>query len=161
MKAVEGSRIRPPRPFGVAVIAILLLVAALLAALEVLDLLPPELVRRRLVDITEFAPGLLVIATVLEFVAAIGLWRGSRRAWVLAMLVVGLTLVSDLYLVFVGAPRWPRLATGVVIAFYLNQGVVRDYFEHREDDQAEPSQLPPPEPSQLPPPVPAPGERAS
>jgi hypothetical protein len=160
VKAVEGTRIRPARPFGVAVVAIFLLLAASLAALEVLDLLPPELVRRRLVDITEFAPVLLVIGATLEVVAAIGLWRGSRRAWVLTMLLVGLTLISDLYLVFVGAPRWPRLATDIVIAFYLNQGVVRDYFEHRADDLPEPRQTPPPEPRQPPPPEPAPGQQA-
>ena len=34
-------------------------------------------------------------------------------------------------------PSYPRLAINIVIAFYLNQGAVRGYFEWRRDQDSE------------------------
>ena len=129
----------PARPLGVAVIALFLLVDAALSIADVLGFLPAALDRGPLREITEYAPGPLLTVALLEIAAAVGLWRGSRRAWVLAMLLVGLSLVSDLYLFASGDPRYARLIIDIVMAFYLNQGMVREHFERRDDPEpAEP-----------------------
>ena len=84
-----------------------------------------------LLEIHEWMPGVVVVVAVLRLVAAVGLWLGSRRAWVLTMLLVGIGLFFSLYVYSVGDPPYVRMAIDIVIAFYLNQGAVRDYFEGR------------------------------
>jgi hypothetical protein len=120
----------------VAVIAIFLLLDATLSIADILGILPAGLDRGPLREITQYAPGPLLGLAVVEIVAAVGLWRGSRRAWVLAMLIVGISLVADLYLFASGEPRFARLGIDVVMAFYLNQGMVRDHFERRSGPEA-------------------------
>ena len=60
--------------------------------------------------------------------AAVGLWFGWRRGWVLTMLLVGISLILDLWLYWNGQRYYLRMAFDVVLAFYLNQGAVRDFF---------------------------------
>ena len=135
-----GQAIRRTRPLGVALIAFFLVLDAVVTIAEVAGLLPPELARGPLQDVTDIAPALQLAVAGLEVLAAIGLWRGSRRAWVLAMLLVGISLVTDLYLYVSAEPRYARLAIDVVIAFYLNQGLVREYFERRQDAEPLPGE---------------------
>jgi hypothetical protein len=116
---------------GVAVIAIFLVVDA---ALMLLQLSVDSAMSTRmatLLRISDLAPAGFVILSLLRLVAAVGLWRGSRRAWVLAMLLIGVGLITSLYLYALEDPPYLRMAIDVVIAFYLNQGAVRDYFEGR------------------------------
>jgi len=136
------------RPLGVAVIAAFLLLDAALSIADILGVLPEALDRSPLRRISEFAPGLLLGFALVEIVAAIWLWRGSRRAWVLVMLLVGLALVADLYLWVGGDPRYGRLGIDVIMAFYLNQGVVRAWFERH--DPMLPASLPPDPPDAAP-----------
>ena len=86
-----------------------------------------------LLDINALMPAFEVALGVLRASAAVGLWFGHRWAWVLAMLTVGFSLVLSMYLYWVGDPSYVRMAISVVIAFYLNQGAVRDYFEGRAE----------------------------
>jgi uncharacterized membrane protein (DUF2068 family) len=119
------------RPLGVAVIAVFLVLDAL-AALGQLALDSPLMTRTNtLLEIHEWMPGVVAVVALLRLVAAVGLWLGSRRAWVLTMLLVGIGLLFSLYIYWVGDPPYARLAIDIVIAFYLNQGAVRDYFEGR------------------------------
>jgi hypothetical protein len=61
-------------------------------------------------------------------VAGIGMLLRVRSAWGLAMFVVMIGLAVNLYSYFTGDPNLLRLAIFVVIAFYLNQRVVREIF---------------------------------
>jgi hypothetical protein len=127
--------IRPARPLGVALVALFMLADALVGGLEALGALPELLDRGPVLNASDASTSVLAAIAALKVVAAVGLWLGSRRAWVLTMLLVGVSLVALmlLYLSGVGEPRYLRLAINVVIAFYLNQGVVQEYFERRED----------------------------
>ena len=58
------------------------------------------------------------------------------------MFLVGLSLIADFYLHFAEEPRYPRLALDVLTAFYLNQGVVRDFFERRASGPPERMRMP-------------------
>ncbi len=122
---------RRTRPVGVAVIAIFLVVDAALMLLQLSVDTTMSTRTATLLRISELAPAGFVILALLRLVAAVGLWRGSRRAWVLAMLLVGVGLIISLYLYALGDPPYLRMAIDVVIAFYLNQGAVRDYFDSR------------------------------
>ncbi len=127
--------IRPARPLGVALVALFMLADAIVGGLEALGALPELLDRGPVLDSSDVSTSVLAAIAALKVVAAVGLWLGSRRAWVLTMLLVGLSLVAliVLYVTGVGEPRYLRLAINVVIAFYLNQGVVHEYFERRQD----------------------------
>lgn len=127
---------RPVRPVGVVVIALFLVVDGF-AALAALTFDMPFVIRKEpLLDIGESMPVLIAALAIVRVIAAIGLLLGSRRAWVLVMLVVGAGLILGFYLYWIGAPSYPRLAVNIVIAFYLNQGAVRDYFEWRRDQDS-------------------------
>jgi hypothetical protein len=65
--------------------------------------------------------------------AALLLWRLSRRGWALTMLLTGLSLLANLVLWWNGEPYWTRMAIQVVIALYLNSAAVRQLFLHRTD----------------------------
>ncbi len=45
------------------------------------------------------------------------------------MLLAGLGLLTSLYVYWLGDPAYLPLALNVILAFYLNQGAVRSYFE--------------------------------
>ena len=49
-----------------------------------------------------------------------------RRAWVLTMLLVGISLTLNLWLYWTGQHLYLRMAIDVVLAMYLNQGAVRE-----------------------------------
>ena len=135
--------IRRGRPLGVALVALLLLADAAVTVLEIWGRLPGLSNRGPLLDASDVGAGLLAAMAALKVIVAVGLWVGSRRAWVLTMLLVGvsLLLLIVLYLSGVDEPRYLRLAINVVIAFYLNQGLVREYFERR-DAVAGPAEAP-------------------
>jgi uncharacterized membrane protein (DUF2068 family) len=121
---VEPSR---GRPVGVAIISLFLVVDTVASLLEIfVDL--PFYTRAAVIRDAE-GPVLAVLLTLalLRIVAAVGLWRGSRRAWVLTMLLVGIALVIYLGAWWNGEPNMLRLAVNAVIAFYLNQSAVREH----------------------------------
>ena len=121
------------RPLGVVVIALFLVADAIVAIGQVTFDTSLSTRSETLLDINEFMPAFVVILGVFKVVAAVGLWFGHRWAWIVSMLVVGVGLVFSMYLYWLGDPSYARMAIGVVIAFYLNQGAVRDYFEGRPE----------------------------
>ena len=126
------------RPLGVAVIGIFLLANAAVAVAEAAF---DERGFTRLASLTssgEWGLPTILALSAAGTVAAIGLWLGSRRAWVLTMLLVGFSLILDLALYWAGEPRYLRMALDVVLAFYLNQGAVRVWVEPPADPAGEP-----------------------
>lgn len=109
---------------------------AFVALLQLTGDTPVTTQTQTLLDISDHAPGGVLLLAALRAVAAVGLWRGSRRAWVLAMVMVGVGLVLSLYLYGLGDPPYVRMLIDVVIAFYLNQGAVRDHFQGRTGQPA-------------------------
>jgi hypothetical protein len=131
------------RPVGVAVVAIFLAVNVVLVILQLVLDTPYGTRTQTLFDIHPWTPALFLIITGASLLAAVGLWRGYRWAWALAMVIVGVSLVGSLGLYWLGEPPYPRMAIDVMLAFYLNQGAVREYFEHR----GRPSAIVGPDPS--------------
>ncbi len=121
---------RHSRPFGVTVI-VLLHVAALLplgltALLLVIEQKPvaQTLVRSDAFTILGFT------LDALGLVAAFGLWRMRRWAWILAMILTGISMVVDITAYMRGTLPYIPMLINVITVFYLNQGEVRRVFEH-------------------------------
>ena len=128
---------RPARPVGIAVIGFFLIADAFVVLAALAFDMPFVIRKEALLDIGDSMPVLIAALAILRLIAAIGLLLGSRRAWVLVMLVLGVGFILGFYLYWIGAPSYPRLAINIVIAFYLNQGAVRGYFEWRRDQDSE------------------------
>jgi len=120
------------RPLGVVVIAVFLAIESVLVVAQILFDSSLSTRTETLLEINAWTPAAFVLLALLRGVAAVGLWRGLRWAWALSMLMVGASMVALLYLYWLGDPSYPFMAIDVVIAFYLNQGAVRDYFEGRD-----------------------------
>jgi hypothetical protein len=125
------------RPLGVVVIALFFVIDAAFAVGQLVVDTPLATRVASLVEIGDWVPPFIVGLSIVEIVAAMGLWRGHRWAWVLAMLGVGIGLLAGLALYWRGDPYYPRLFLNVIIAFYLNQGAVRRYFEPPQRPLAE------------------------
>lgn len=119
------------RPLGVAVVAIFLVVNAAMLVVQLLADTPFGMRAQTLDDVHPWTPAFFALVAGISLLAAAGLWLGYRWAWALTMLVVGISLVASLLLYWRGDPPYLRMAIDVVLAFYLNQGAVRDYFERR------------------------------
>jgi hypothetical protein len=117
------------RPLGVVVIALFFVIDAGFALAQLVLDTPLATRTATLVELGAWVPPLVAGFALIEVLAAIGLWRGHRWAWVLAMLAVGAGLLAGLALYLRGDPYYPRLLLNMIIAFYLNQGAVRRYFE--------------------------------
>jgi hypothetical protein len=121
---------------GVAVIAVFMVLDAVIGAGQLLIDSPYMTRTDTIVEMNDGMPLLIVALAMLRIVAAVGLWMGSRWAWVLTMLMVGIGLIFSFAVYWLGDPAYLRLAIDIVIAFYLNQGIVRDYFEGRPPKDA-------------------------
>lgn len=120
---------RRQRPLGVVVIALFLVADAVLALGEHLLGLGTGTRQDIFADGDGQASLLIIVLVILRLVAAAGLWLRWRRGWVLTMLLVGTSLVIDLWLYWRGQPLYVRMAVDVVVALYLNQGAVREWFD--------------------------------
>jgi hypothetical protein len=132
--AAEGSIAASAgrRPFGLYAIITLILVNAVLIALDV---------SRSYVSLgLEFGlelPGLddvgvdrllrLLIAGA-WFVVAVGLWALRRWAWTALMIMVGIALGAGLLLYMRGEPRYIIMLFNVMTVFYINQRSVQLLF---------------------------------
>jgi hypothetical protein len=130
------------RPLGVVVIAVFLVADAVLSLAEHLLGIGTGTRQDILADAEGQVSLLIIVLVTLRLVAAVGLWLRWRRGWVLTMLLVGASLVINLWLYWQGEPLYLRMAIDVVLALYLNQGAVREYFD--------------PQPRRAPAPIPAP-----
>jgi hypothetical protein len=132
---------RAKRPFGVTAIVILELASAVVqlgtgalvlratvaGSTDLLEQLPEP----RLVVLGQL--GLVVVQGLADLVAAIGLLRMWRWAWVLVMLLVGYSMAVNLWQYFSGgSPPYLGMAIDVAIVFYLNQREVQRAFGHND-----------------------------
>jgi hypothetical protein len=129
MTVSAGPETRRRRPLGVVVIAVFLVVDAVLSLAEQVFDLGTGTRQDILADPDGRISLILIGLVALRLVAAAGLWLGWRRGWVITMLLVGLSLILDLWLYWNGQRLYLRMAMDVVLALYLNQGAVRQYFE--------------------------------
>lgn len=119
------------RPNGVAIAALALVVDAILVLGQIGLDTPYATPVATLTGIHPVFPGVLAAFAALRIVVAAGLWTGRRWAWVIAMVLVGAALIVSLRLYWMGQPPYAWMAVDVVLAFYLNQGAVRAFFERR------------------------------
>jgi hypothetical protein len=138
MHAQGSVERRRQRPIGVVLIAAFLVIdAALVLAQSFFDLQTG--VREDFMADREGQGSIAVLVVVsLRLVAALGLWFGWRRGWVLTMLLVGISLALDLWLYWNDQRYYLRMAVDVVLAFYLNQGAVREFFGHQAPTRRQP-----------------------
>lgn len=125
------------RPFGVIAIFALLLVASVIELTSGITDVVTILEGGRGIGPLATLPGLRQLALLAlplalggaRLLAAVGLLRLQRWAWVLVMLITGGQLAADLWL-YVAAGERPYLAMllNVVVVFYLNQGEVQRTF---------------------------------
>ncbi len=146
------------RPFGIYAIIFLFLLFAAVAGFDIVRLrfgLPTTL----LMQIAEIVPEssslvglprlffhdanvLVYINIVVIFVTvltAVGLWLRWRGAWVLAMVLIGIGLVYNIWSYLEDTPIYANMLINVLAVFYLNERSVQAYFEQRppgEESQA-------------------------
>jgi hypothetical protein len=120
---------RPPLPLGLWAIAVLLAIGGVAIVLTAIGA-RESVLAGGLLSLDASPEGRVVIGAfgAAMIVAGIGMLLRVRSAWGLAMFVVMIGLAVNLYSYFTGDPNLLRLAIFVVIAFYLNQRVVREIF---------------------------------
>jgi uncharacterized membrane protein (DUF2068 family) len=121
------------RPFGVSVIALLLIAYVLfMAAVFYLSINSQDSsIAAQLVHIMNRTQiqAILVVEIIILLVIAIGLWRLQRWAWLLLMIWVGIQMFFDLWDYFYGHHlHTASLLICVLIVFYINQREVKKAF---------------------------------
>jgi len=83
-------------------------------------------------DNPELARFLFLAIISVQSLIIVGLWQLRRWAWVLIMVQVGLSMLSDLYGYFYGDYSFLSMIIDVIIVFYLNQREVQRAFSGQE-----------------------------
>lgn len=123
------------RPFGLYAIITLILVNAVLIALDVsrsyvslgleFGLERPTLPG---LDDVEVDRLLRLVVAGAWFIVAVGLWALRRWAWTALMIMVGIALGEGLLLYMRGEPRYVIMLFNVLTVFYINQRSVQLLF---------------------------------
>ena len=126
------------RPFGVALIAILVAIEAILQILGALGLfgisslgffaaatvLPAA-------ALFMFAIVILVVGLV-ELAVSCGLWAMEKWAWVVTLIVLWIDIIFDLLSGIIGSQSWSAvlisLILPVIVLIYLNMPKIREHF---------------------------------
>ncbi|MCL5795376.1 MAG: hypothetical protein M1338_03385 [Patescibacteria group bacterium] len=126
------------RPFGVALIAILVAIEAILQILASLAMFGVSSFGLFITPYTGAAAALLIIASValiigvIELVVASGLWSMEKWAWIVAVAVTWIDLVFDVIGGFVNSQSWSAVFASIIIPvivlIYLYQGGVQKAF---------------------------------
>jgi hypothetical protein len=125
------------RPFGVIVVVVLLVLSAAFHLSAGLGA-PAGTASSAVASEAGVLPGLELLpaiaaslsAAAVTLLAAVGLWRLRRWAWVLVMLIVGLRMAENLWqYVMLGDRPYVEMLGDVLIVFYLNQREVQRAFE--------------------------------
>ncbi len=142
------------RPFGIYAIIFLFVLFGVVAVFDIVRVrfgLPTAL----LVQIAELIPEgsslsglprlffrdtdiLVGINAAILFIVvftAIGLWFRLRQAWVVAMVLIGIGLVYNIWNYLEGTPLFVNMTINVFAVFYLNERSVQAYFEQRPAGQ--------------------------
>lgn len=112
------------RPFGVYVIALMLVLNGLAVGLSVL--LEDQFDLDRSLNPAETLKFSIGFPTIFIAFALLMLWRW---AWVTTMLLTGLNLATGLYLYLDGNPNYISMVINIFIVFYLNQREVQRAFD--------------------------------
>jgi hypothetical protein len=158
--ATAELRQAPQRPFGVYAIILLFLSLAIVAGLDILWvrmgntsvllervadtfqrsellsgyanlILPYQLIRGVQNSIMILFDTLLIMLAVITIA---GLWLRRRQAWILAMILVGIGLVFNIWNYLEGRPFYLNMLILVVAVFYLNERSVQLMFESRPEE---------------------------
>ncbi len=121
------------RPFGVSIIVILLIAnAMLMAAIVYLSLTPENIdLAKQIQNITHNheLSIVLMLNIFVQMIIVAGLWRLQRWAWLLLMLYIGLSLISDMWAYYhLQDLRAISMIIDVIIVFYINQREVKKAF---------------------------------
>lgn len=121
------------RPFGVSVIALLLIAyVVFMAAVFYLSLNSQDSsIAAQLVHIMNRTQiqAILVVEIIILLVIAIGLWRLQRWSWLLLMIWVGIQMFFDLWDYFHNHHlHTASMLICVLIVFYINQREVKKTF---------------------------------
>jgi hypothetical protein len=124
------------RPFGVSVIIFMLVLYVLFFGIALFSLFELPFGEYTL-DIIEtdnpmIARFLFLLIISVQSLIIVGLLQLKRWAWVLIMVQVGLSMMSDLWGYFYGDYSFISMILNVVIVFYLNQREVQRAFSGRE-----------------------------
>lgn len=141
------------RPFGLYAIMVLLLLTIVAATLDIVRLrsgLPTPLLVQLAEFINESAslstlPPLLftnhnlllisnVVIILVIVLTVVGLWLRARRAWIMAMLLIGLGLGYNIWRYLEGEPLYLSMFIHVVAVFYMNERSVQLVFERPAPD---------------------------
>ena len=136
------SQPKHKRPFGVTIIAFLLLLNGVLATArgtrivyhfyeEQNGQLEPEEISERAGDLT-LIEWLTLPLTAAGIVIAWGMWVLRPAAWLATMTLQGLVLAAQLYDYSQGQNVYPQLLVSVITVFYLNQRDVKLVFRTRD-----------------------------
>lgn len=71
---------------------------------------------------------LYLVVGLLRGVAAVGLWRFQRWAWVMTMTLLALSMALDIVSYFNGQTFYFSMFVNVILVFYLNQRDVQHLF---------------------------------
>jgi hypothetical protein len=77
--------------------------------------------------------GVFIAWAVLSVLSALWLWTLSRRGWAMTMILIGVGLIGNLALWWLGQPHFVRMAIQAATALYLNSAPVRQLFERRRE----------------------------
>ena len=127
------------RPFGVALIAFLLGIEAILQILAGLVLLGLMSFAFFAAD-SSVSAGMLMffgvvalIAGIIELIVAAGMWNLKKWTWMLAVLILFIDVIFDIINGFTLAQTWTSviisLIIPVIVLIYLYQKGVRDAFK--------------------------------
>jgi hypothetical protein len=130
------------RPPGVAVLALIHMLAAVLGLLALAGVaaLQPATGRAILLEALGNLAPLYASVSVAGILIAIGLWRLDRWAWYAAMVFTGIGLAWQLLLYHDGHQNYLYMLVYVIEAFYLNQRDVKRVFR-MESERAAPVTL--------------------
>jgi chromate transport protein ChrA len=128
---------REDLPFGVVVVALGFILNALLFALAITDIYGTS---RAIVQLTAGTPLLRPVyigVLAVEILAALLLLRRHPAGWVLAMLLICVSLAFLLATWYLGSPEYLRMAIFAAMALYLNQREVRTAFAWHPKENAD------------------------
>lgn len=129
------------RPFGLMVLAGLLILKALILVTVVIGSVAENTLVREVLRLPRLVPGLretpvaagiiLVVAGLLVLSAS-GLLAGKRAGWLLSMVLTGAFIAIDITAFLGGSANHFWMILNIVTVFYLNQAEVRAQFEVEE-----------------------------
>jgi hypothetical protein len=122
-------------PFGVVVVAFGFLLNALLFAGVLAHIRDGARVAERVLSDAGWLWPTYIALIAIEVLVAVLLLRRNPFGWVLAMIIICISLAVYLVAWFVGDPEYIRMAVYSIMALYLNQRSVRTTFGwHPVDD---------------------------